>query len=48
MEEQGCGYALKLMTVNIPSAVSLLRENKIQLRRVYVQLEDGQMEEVVL
>jgi hypothetical protein len=48
MEEQGCGYALKLMTVNIASAVSLLRENKIQLRRVYVQLEDGQMEEVVL
>ena len=48
MEEQGCGYALKLMTVDIASAVSLLRENKIQLRRVYVQLEDGQMEEVIL
>lgn len=48
MEEQGCGYALKLMTVDIVSAVSLLRENKIQLRRVYVQLEDGQMEEVIL
>ena len=48
MEEQGCGYALKLWTNDISSAVRLLRESKIQLRRVYVQLEDGQMEEVNL
>lgn len=48
MEEQGCGYALKLWTNQIDSPVKLLRDNKIQLRRVYVQLEDGQMEEVAL
>ena len=48
MEEQGCGYALKLWTNDIVAAVRLLRESKIQLRRVYVQLEDGQMEEVNL
>jgi len=48
MEEQGCGYALKLWTYNIASAVNLLRESKVQLRKVYVQLEDGQMEEVKL
>lgn len=48
MEEQGCGYALKLWTNDIAAAVRLLREGKIQLRRVYVQLEDGQMEEVNL
>ena len=46
MEEQGCGYALKLWTGDISSAVQLLRENRIQLRRVYAQREDGQMEEV--
>ena len=46
MEEQGCGYALKLWSNDILSLVKLLRENKIQLRKVYVQLEDGQMEEV--
>ena len=46
MEEQGCGYALKLWSHEIQSVVKLLRENKIQLRKVYVQLEDGQMEEV--
>lgn len=48
MEEQGCGYALKLWTNDIMNAVSLLRENRIQLRRVYSQSPDGEMEEVRL
>ena len=48
MEEQGCGYALKLWTNQIDGAVNLLRENKIQLRKVYVQQEEGRMEEVKL
>ena len=48
MEEQGCGYALKLWTNQIEAVVTLLRENKIQLRKVYVQQEDGRMEEVRL
>ena len=48
MEEQGCGYALKLWTNQINVAVNLLRENKIQLRKVYVQQEEGRMEEVKL
>ena len=46
MEEQGCGYALKLRTNDVFPAVRMLRENRIQLRKVYVQLEDGEMEEV--
>ena len=46
MEEQGCGYALKLWTNDISSAMQLLQESRIQLRRVYAQREDGQMEEV--
>ena len=48
MEEQGCGYALKLWTNDIVAAVQLLRENRIQLRRVYAQPENGRMEEVLL
>ena len=48
MEEQGCGYALKLWSNDVLAVVKLLRENRIQLRKVYVQLEDGQMEEVRL
>ena len=48
MEEQGCGYALKLWSHDIAPAVKLLRENKILMRKVYVQPEEGQMEEVKL
>ena len=48
MEEQGCGYALKLWTNDIAAAVRLLREGRVQLRRVYSQPEDGRMEEVTL
>lgn len=48
MEEQGCGYALKLWTDDISRVVYLLRESKIQLRKVYAQREDGEMEEVKL
>ena len=48
MEEQGCGYALKLWTKDISAVVRLLRENKVQLRRVYMQGETGQLEEVKL
>ena len=48
MEEQGCGYALKLWSNDISQVVKLLRENKIPLRKVYIQLEDGHMEEVKL
>ena len=46
MEEQGCGYALKLWTNDILQAVKLLRENKIQMRKVYLQQEDSQLEEM--
>ena len=46
MEEQGCGYALKLWTNRISEAVQLLRENRIQMRKVYEQTEDGGMEEM--
>lgn len=46
MEEQGCGYALKLWGGDRLPVVQLLRENQIPLRKVYRQLEDGEMEEV--
>ena len=46
MEEQGCGYALKIRSRDIAYPLGLLREQKIQLRRVYLQREDGSMEEL--
>ena len=48
MEEQGCGYALKLWSGDLPAAVQLLQDARIQLRRIYAQREDGHLEEVTL
>ena len=48
MEEQGCGYALKIWSGEILTAVKLLREARIQLRKVYAQGDEGEMEEVQL
>lgn len=46
MEEQGCGYALKLWSNDVMAVVKLLRDSKIQLRKIYAQQENGEMEEV--
>lgn len=46
MEEQGCGYALKLWSKDLSGAVQLLQDARIQLRRIYAQMEDGHLEEV--
>lgn len=48
MEEQGCGYALKLLSRDLVAVLKLLQESRIQWRKVYAQLEDGEMEEVRL
>ena len=48
MEEQGCGYCLRLRTDDILSAVRLLRAAQVPFRRVYGQLPDGEVEEVHL
>lgn len=48
MEEQGCGYALRIWTKDIEPVVKLLREEGVPLRRVYLQGRDGQMEEMTV
>ena len=48
MEEQGCGYALRVWSKDIEKAVALLRQERIPLRRVYSQDTDGSMEVVEL
>lgn len=48
MEEQGCGYALRVWTRDVIPAVELLRTEHIQLRRVYAQRADGQLEELTV
>lgn len=47
MEEQGCGYALKIWVREIDTVLMLLREDAIPIRRVYLQTRDGELEEVM-
>ena len=46
MEEQGCGYCLRLHTEDVMPAVRLLRGAQVPFRRIYVQNLDGEVEEV--
>ena len=48
MEEQGCGYSLRLWTREPMAAVELLRKNRIPMRKLYIQQGDGQLEEMDL
>ena len=48
MEEQGCGYCLRLWADSPTGAVELLRKNRIPMRKLYVQRSDGQLEEMSL
>jgi len=45
MEEQGCGYCLRIWTQDIHRAVSILRSHQLPLRKIYIQARDGQLEE---
>ena len=48
MEEQGCGYCLRLRAVDAAQALQQLRREQIQFRKVYLQREDGTIEGVAL
>ena len=48
MEEKGCGYSLRIWTKEPMQAVAALRASGIPLRKVYLQREDGDMEELRL
>ena len=48
MEVQGCGYSLRLWTADAALAVGALRQVGVPLRKIYVQMEDGILEETAL
>ena len=48
MEQQGCGYSLRLKQENVVGAVRLLRANDMTFRKVYCKGEDGKLEELFL
>lgn len=48
MEEQGCGYCLRVRPEDAGSSIQLLQQGHILFRKVYVQTEEGSVEEVAL
>ena len=46
MEEQGCGYSLRVHNGEAEQLVSLLHSNRVQFRKLYRLLDNGVMEEV--
>ena len=45
MEEQGCGYCLRLWTEDVRPALQILRSAQVPMRKLYRQNRDGQLEE---
>lgn len=45
MEQQGCGYCLRLWTADIHPALQILQSAQVPYRKVYFQDRDGQLEE---
>ena len=44
MEEQGCGYCLRIRGVDLPATLALLRQRKIGFRKTYIQHPGGEVE----
>jgi len=48
MEEQGCGYSLRIKYTDAFDAAQLLRKHQIPFRKIYLWLEGGTAEELDL
>ena len=45
MEEQGCGYCLRLWAKEAKTVLYRLQQHQIPYRKVYIQGRDGQLED---
>jgi hypothetical protein len=48
MEEQGCGYSIRLRCQDVTVAVELLKRKNVPYRKVYLHGADGELEERLL
>lgn len=48
MEEQGCGYCVKLNCALLPEALQLMQKNQIPYRKAYLSRPGGKLEEMHL
>lgn len=44
MEEQGCGYCLRMRLNNTDEVMQIFRTNRVEYRRIYLQKIDGTVE----
>lgn len=48
LEEQGCGYSLRIRTEDAAGAARLLTQAQLPMRKIFEQRPDGGLEELVL
>jgi hypothetical protein len=48
MEQQGCGYSVRIRYPQVEQAVHLLRENAVEYRKIYLRTGGGRVEELRL
>ena len=48
MEEQGCGYSLRIRCQDAVRCAELLRAGEVPFRKVYLRRESGSVEELVV
>ena len=48
MEEQGCGYSVRVRCREVQAAAELLRSNDVPFRKIYMRLDSGKIEEMHL
>ena len=48
MEEQGCGYCLRLRTDDVQTGAARLRGSRIPFRKIYLQQPEGNVEELAV
>lgn len=48
MEEQGCGYSLRVPQKFLNQSKKILDEKNIPYRKIYLRLDNGNMEEIFL
>ena len=48
MEEQGCGYSLRVRHIDAQRAVQRLRAEQVPFRKVYLLRDNGSTEELIL
>ena len=46
MEEQGCGYSIRINNCDLQRSIMLLRQNRIDYKRIYRQTDSDGMEVV--